>query len=550
MKKLLPLILAVIICVPAVIAIISYNNAHADPPDVGTVTTMTLTTLAGREYTFKSEEDAEIIDIFTAMMQETTKVSSLPVQFSGRHYTAVFSTKSDTYYKFYMTTNPEVCYYTDDYGIYKLKPANAQKFLATPYASDLYTTAAYPTLTLSGQDVLPTSLEWSYETYSGHYARVDEAGLVTTEPLSFELTGGIDLSFSVEPDYCEVAVTSTADGVEFFRGSLDRLSTIDLKDKGPVSIRIDADYPNVPGCDAYGHIVYEFSAEITTPAAFYLSTTSFNVVGGVVAVSGYHIADPSAITFQSEPAMNFVPTFFAVPGEAYCVALIPLPYGTEPGTYLLHFTYGGVTDTLEMRVRKFNRTIEKIKLNVSQAMYESYYSETARDAFAADIAAAVSMAVPEQLSEGAFELLYKHKTIEVMYAQTRTVYASKTSTGDKYTQESLIYKQKLGTDVTATNSGSVCYAGHTDFGGYTVIIEHGYGLKTWYMHLDSISVSAGDNVAKGQVIGQAGHSGFFTSDYDGVEYAMSVFGTFFAPYDLWPDSDDKAWRNGIPFATE
>lgn len=549
MKKLLPLLLALIICVPAVIAIVSYKNTQAGPPSASGTESMTLTTLSGKNYSFyaeKSDDDRAVIELFISLFEDATKVSSLPVQFSGRHFTAVFQSGGESVYKFYMTANPEVCYYTDDYGIYKLKPSSAQKFLQTPYASDLYTAAAHPTLTLSGQSVAPVSLEWFYETYSGHYARLDDEGIITSEPLSFELVGGLGLSFSIEPDYGEVSVTD-GDTV-IFNGSLDQLASLDLSGKGNVNIRIDADYTEVPGCEAYGHLIYDFSAAVTKPAEFLLASTSFNVVGGVVAVTGYQIADPAAIVFSSEPAMDFVPTFFPVEGEEYCVALIPIPFDAETGDYQLHFTYGGITDTLEMRVRKFNRTVEKIKLNVSQAMYESYYSREARETFDADLASAVAYASPKDLSVGAFELLFKHKAIEVMYGQTRLIYASKESTGVKYTQESLIYKQKAVEDVLATNSGVVVYAGYTDYGGNAVVIEHGYGLKTWYLHMGSVAVSAGDTVEKGQLLGQTGDSGFFTTDYDGVEYAMSVFGTFFAPYDLWPDSDDHAWRQGIPYA--
>ena len=95
MRKLLPLVLVLIILIPAVIAIVSYRNTLSDPPDVGTVSAMKLVTLSGREYDLRAEEDSEIIDIFVAMMQDTTKVTSLPIQFTGRHYTVSVAAKSD-----------------------------------------------------------------------------------------------------------------------------------------------------------------------------------------------------------------------------------------------------------------------------------------------------------------------------------------------------------------------------------------------------------------------------------------------------------------------
>ena len=63
-------------------------------------------------------------------------------------------------------------------------------------------------------------------------------------------------------------------------------------------------------------------------------------------------------------------------------------------------------------------------------------------------------------------------------------------------------------NVYAADSGVVYDKGyHHDMGNY-VMIDHGNGLKTWYCHLNVPAyVSQGDEVERGQIIGQIGNTG-------------------------------------------
>ena len=56
-------------------------------------------------------------------------------------------------------------------------------------------------------------------------------------------------------------------------------------------------------------------------------------------------------------------------------------------------------------------------------------------------------------------------------------------------------------------SGTVTYAGYSGTFGNIVKISHGSGWETWYAHCDTMSVSAGDYVTKGQKIGTVGMTG-------------------------------------------
>jgi murein DD-endopeptidase MepM/ murein hydrolase activator NlpD len=79
----------------------------------------------------------------------------------------------------------------------------------------------------------------------------------------------------------------------------------------------------------------------------------------------------------------------------------------------------------------------------------------------------------------------------------------------------------LGTPVMAAGDGLVVAVGHTATGyGNYVVIAHGGGIATLYGHLLATNATVGDRVARGQVIGYEGSSGFSTGPH--VHFELRV----------------------------
>jgi murein DD-endopeptidase MepM/ murein hydrolase activator NlpD len=66
----------------------------------------------------------------------------------------------------------------------------------------------------------------------------------------------------------------------------------------------------------------------------------------------------------------------------------------------------------------------------------------------------------------------------------------------------------LGTDVYAMNRGVVRMVRNYQDYGRTIVVDHGLGLMTFYMHLSKILVNEGELVLGGQVIGRSGDTGY------------------------------------------
>ncbi len=70
-----------------------------------------------------------------------------------------------------------------------------------------------------------------------------------------------------------------------------------------------------------------------------------------------------------------------------------------------------------------------------------------------------------------------------------------------------------GTPVRAAASGYAAETGWNDSYGYYAQIDHGYGIKTLYAHLDMLVVSKGERVAQGQTIAYSGNTGRSTAPH-------------------------------------
>lgn len=83
----------------------------------------------------------------------------------------------------------------------------------------------------------------------------------------------------------------------------------------------------------------------------------------------------------------------------------------------------------------------------------------------------------------------------------------------KTEHQGLDYHAPRGTRVVAANSGTVLLARRLFFEGNCVIVDHGQGLMTLYMHLSKFKVRKGQKVRRGQLLGLSGATGRATGPH-------------------------------------
>lgn len=93
------------------------------------------------------------------------------------------------------------------------------------------------------------------------------------------------------------------------------------------------------------------------------------------------------------------------------------------------------------------------------------------------------------------------------------------------------YHAKPGTPVLASNAGVVILARQLFYEGNCVVLDHGQGLMTIYMHLSKLQVAEGDKVHKGEVVGLSGATGRVTGPH--LHMAVRWEGAYLDPLKLF-----------------
>lgn len=80
---------------------------------------------------------------------------------------------------------------------------------------------------------------------------------------------------------------------------------------------------------------------------------------------------------------------------------------------------------------------------------------------------------------------------------------------------------KTGTKVVAPAKGKVTLIKDMYYSGWTILIDHGYGLSSAFLHLDTVTIQQGQTVGQGEVIGTIGKSGRATGPH--LDWRMNWF---------------------------
>ena len=186
-------------------------------------------------------------------------------------------------------------------------------------------------------------------------------------------------------------------------------------------------------------------------------------------------------------------------------ALAGVPLETAPGTYDLNLT--------ETQAHgKTLRVVQTIK--VGRAVYPKITVRVAKQ---------YTQPNPEQVKEAQADKSVKQKTFGALtpeklwsgpFVPPVSVGVSDVfGTARVFNQEvrsrhqGLDYAAPTGTPVHAVNRGTVILARPLYFEGNCVVVDHGQGLLSLYLHLSEFRVKEGDEVESGQLIGLSGGSG-------------------------------------------
>lgn len=197
-------------------------------------------------------------------------------------------------------------------------------------------------------------------------------------------------------------------------------------------------------------------------------------------------------------------------------ALVPIPVNAKIGSAQIKFNLKNDAEKIEIKrniiVKKKNFPAQYLTLPAQQK--QNYHSKT-KDDIDEVLDAKIMTCTEEKLWNGNFISPCKGPIVTVLGAQ-------------RY-HNGEYYNFHKGTDIAAPTGAAVCApgAGKVVFVknipivyGKTIVIDHGWGITSLYLHLSKIEVKENEMVKKGQTIGRVGATGTASS---GPHLHWSIF---------------------------
>lgn len=332
-----------------------------------------------------------------------------------------------------------------------------------------------------------------------------------------ELSSGF--SFSRTPK--SVGIRIAHEGETVFDGALaDFKSGFTPSDDGVYSFTVTAVTEN----SAYsGTAVYNFDISYKITPRFFLSAETVDQ-GSALVVYGENLLEDMPVSVSV--AFSYSPSVIRRGTKMY--SIIPFNYKREAGEAAVTVTYGeGETVQLNYTVAaiEFPADYEEQEITVSDETAAATINNSAAYTEYNKLVAELAKISDEEVYWTGRFIQPCDGTVTSDYAYTRYLNGK---AGSTHAGVDLACDE--GTPVCASNSGRVIYSGELQMSGNTVIIEHGNGLQTKYLHMSARNVETGEMVVQGQQIGAVGMTGLATGPH--LHFEVDVSGACISPWPL------------------
>jgi murein DD-endopeptidase MepM/ murein hydrolase activator NlpD len=221
------------------------------------------------------------------------------------------------------------------------------------------------------------------------------------------------------------------------------------------------------------------------------------VQGDPILISVGGTSTPTNITFDNKPLKTFL-------RNDRTTALIPIDLNKSPGTSTLRIAYGDGTSEIEkITIAKREKVVAPLgipaKLGGNAPASVTKLVETLAEENRSFLNLPTATTT---LWTKDFIYPIDNPVVTDQYGYTR-------QTGSQtISHKGTDFRAEEGTPVKAMSRGIIRIAKLYRNYGNTIVVDHGLGLQTFYMHLSKINVSVGDTVERGQIIGLSGQTGY------------------------------------------
>jgi hypothetical protein len=199
--------------------------------------------------------------------------------------------------------------------------------------------------------------------------------------------------------------------------------------------------------------------------------------------------------------------YFSSCGKSCFIAIGAVGIQTKPGVYTIKLKVGKKKKKKNLKLFVKHTRFPTLSLTLPEDKVFLSPEDLTRAKRESEKLQSICQIVSNRLWEGRFILPLEN--------HTSTLFGTKRILNNKRTSvhKGLDIKGKEGEEVKASNSGRVVLAEEFFFGGKTIILDHGQGIYTIYMHLSGFNVKPDDIISKGDIVGFVGSSGRATGPH-------------------------------------
>ena len=363
-------------------------------------------------------------------------------------------------------------------------------------------------VTFDGQELAPTAYKWHVPVVGSFFRRTYAETLNSSPVVLEDAISDASPDIIVTPsDYSTQLTITDADKETVYEGSVTAFrsylfaenGTFDAKLVVTASDSAAEDRSSVTGTETWQ---FRFTVSIKPSVTLCTPTVQQGSVAAVRVGSTMSRTEPT-LTAPLES------TGFVRAANGW-ICYLPIPWNAETGNTELTVTADGYTETLTLSVRAASYSYKDYSAK-SQLMSPYIGADDAPDAVrrllttdGGEIQWAVGGFVQPFLDSFDTPLLYgMTEYVGRSYSERSTNYGY----GGRTSINVVIKPKKSKDSMIVPASGHVLLA--EDLGGsygYTVVIDHGAGLRSIFYGLTALDVEAGDDVKQGQLLGTSGRT--------------------------------------------
>lgn len=529
-KKVLILI---ILFLPIIIAGIWFLSISGDNFTKANVSSVELTLPDGTKNEYHKDADKEFFIEFKKNIVSIEDQEYDPDVYTL--YELVFKrVKGDVTYFLCLSADVKNCLAYDSNGNwYRIDKEYAKRFLALYNSSSLYQNSEVPVLLFTSSEVITehkaNEASWYYLQSDESYTEVKVESIPTAETDIFVVAGeGFEFGFSIEPDWYDVKIYDGETMV--YDGLINSVTEFSNEFEKRERAVITAEWHEDTNRLYHGRAVYDFYFDYDIKAEYAISKTSAKC-GEVVYI---HVTNVDNETLEATSDIRSAEALsLHTYGEGKLI-MLPIPFDTAPGEYKVSVKSEKTNLVIPVTVEEKTFSTEEIQFS-GLVTAEKYNDATLK--FVDEISSAFKIETSEHFWMDGM-LLPVEKYIEGV----QQYWVSAPRYGE--------FQKVNGTEIAARSIGShyitntapircsaqgtVVFSGVTSLYGNTIIVEHGFGMKTVYGQLDALNYQVGESIAMGDVIGNMSVSEFsvYTGDFF---FGMCLNGVFVNPANFLAD---------------